>query len=102
MAKRVQSLCAELVERYDGDAAAVWAGASTADDLMARLAELSGFGEYKARILIGVLGERFAVRPKGWKGHLPDWPSIVDVASFEDVAVLKERKKAWKASGENS
>jgi uncharacterized HhH-GPD family protein len=102
MAGRVQALCADLVDGYGGDAAALWAEARSGSDLVERVAGLSGFGEYKARILIGVLGRRFGVRPRGWKDHVPDWPSIVDVASFEDVAVLKERKKAWKAAGGGS
>jgi hypothetical protein len=27
---------------------------------------------------------------------LPTWPSIVDVASADDLAQLRVRKKAWK------
>jgi uncharacterized HhH-GPD family protein len=102
MAKRVQGMCGDLVERYDGDAAALWTGARDASDLVERLSALSGFGEYKARILVGVLGTRLGVRPRGWKDHLPDWPSIVDVGTYDDVAVLKERKKAWKEAGKDS
>lgn len=67
MAKRIQQLCAYLVEHYDGDAAAVWADATTGEELLRRLKELPGFGEQKAQIFLALLGKRFGVRPKGWR-----------------------------------
>jgi hypothetical protein len=38
------------------------------------------------------------VRPDGWETKAADWPSIADVASFDDVLVLREKKKAMKAA----
>ena len=98
MAKRVQAVCEHISETYDGSVAGVWDGVSDADDLMARLLAIPGFGEYKARIYLGVLAKRFGVTPSGYEEHLPTWPSIVDVESLEDLHDLKARKKAWKES----
>jgi len=54
----VQDLARLLVDRYDGDPAAVWTGAATGKDLVARLAELPGFGGYKAQIFAAMLGKQ--------------------------------------------
>ncbi|MCL1595276.1 MAG: Fe-S cluster assembly protein HesB [Actinomycetia bacterium] len=98
MAKRVQAVSQFLVDEYAGDPAAVWQGAKNADDLLARLMAIPGFGEYKARLTIGVLAQHYGVKPRGYTKYLPDWPSIVDIKNPEDLAELKIRKKAWKAS----
>ncbi|MDX2344051.1 MAG: HhH-GPD-type base excision DNA repair protein [Acidimicrobiia bacterium] len=102
MAKRVQSVCEHVVETYDGSVAGIWEGVTTADQLMERLLAMPGFGEYKARIYIGVLAKRFGIKPKGFTKYLPTWPSIVDIASLDDLADLKARKKAWKESKADS
>src|SRR5271169_3619377 len=44
MAARTQDLARLIVDRYDGDAAAIWTSAATGKELVARLAELPGFG----------------------------------------------------------
>lgn len=98
MAKRVQGVCEHLSENYDGSVEALWDGVADATELMDRLLAIPGFGEYKARIYLGVLGARFGVTPDGWEEHAPTWPSIADVDSLEDLAELKVRKKAWKES----
>ena len=98
MAKRVQAVCEYLVSEYDGSVSALWTDVDSADELMERLVAIPGFGEYKARIYLGLLARRFQVRPDGWEAHLPTWPSIVDVESPDDLAELKARKKAWKES----
>jgi uncharacterized HhH-GPD family protein len=98
MAKRVQAVCEHVTENYDGSVTGIWAGATTADQLMDRLLAIPGFGEYKARIYLGVLAKRFDVKPKGYTKYLPSWPSIVDVSSLDELADLKTRKKAWKDS----
>ncbi len=98
MAKRVQAISAFVADEYDGDAAAIWSNVADADELMARLTALPGFGDYKARIYLGVLAQRFDVRPSGWEQYLPDWPNISEIGSPEDREDLKARKKAWKAS----
>ena len=96
MAKRVQGVCEHIAENYGGSVPALWEDADDAAELMRRLLAIPGFGEYKARIYLGVLAQRFAVRPAGWQQHLPTWPSIADVESKDDLAELKLRKKAWK------
>jgi len=98
MAKRVQAVSQFLVDEYDGDAAAVWSGVGSADVLMKRLEAIPGFGEYKARLAIGVLARHYGVKPRGYTKYLPDWPSIVDIKTPDDLGDLRARKKAWKAT----
>ncbi|MEA2002753.1 MAG: HhH-GPD-type base excision DNA repair protein [Actinomycetota bacterium] len=98
MSKRVQAVCEHVTEVYGGSVQGVWDGVEDADELMQRMLAIPGFGEYKARIYIGVLAQRFGIRPDGWENYLPTWPSIVDIADANDLAELKVRKKAWKES----
>jgi uncharacterized HhH-GPD family protein len=97
MAKRTQDLCRHLVEHHGGGADAVWAGARTGAELLARVEALPGFGKDKSRIFVGVLGKRLGVRPPGWEQAAADWASIADVDSFERVAEIREKKRAAKA-----
>lgn len=97
MAKRIHALCAYVAESLDGDVTKVWTQADDAKSLVKRLTKMPGFGEYKARVFIGVLGRRLGVQPAGWEEYAPDWPSIADIETRDDVAELKERKAAWKA-----
>ncbi len=98
MAKRVQKVCDHIVQEYDGSVPAIWKGVDDADTLMKRFLAIPGFGEYKARIYLGVLANRFGVQPAGYAEHLPTWPSIADIESLDDLADLNSRKKAWKDS----
>ena len=101
MAKRVQAVAQFVAGEYDGDTTAIWADVDDADALLRRLKKLPGFGEYKARIYMAVLAQRFGVRPDGWEASLPDWPNISEIASPSDRADLRERKRAWKAAQES-
>src|SRR5215211_5419472 len=48
MAKRIQALAQIVVDRYNGDAAAVWAaGKPDGAEVLGRLKELPGFGDQK-------------------------------------------------------
>jgi uncharacterized HhH-GPD family protein len=98
MAKRVQAVARHIVDVYGGDASALWRDADDAAALLANLEGLPGFGEYKARVTIGVLANHYALRPPGYESLMPDWPSIADVESPADLEALKVRKKAWKES----
>ena len=98
MSKRTQSLCRVIVDDYEGRAENIWETADTGAELLKRLKSLPGFGDRKARIFVGLLGKRLGVNPDGWKDKAADWPSIADVASFEDVATLREQKRAMKAA----
>src|SRR6516164_5791713 len=67
MAARTQDLARLIIDRYDGDAAAVWTGASSGKELLARVAELPGFGGNKAQIFTALLGKQLGVQPEGWR-----------------------------------
>lgn len=98
MGKRVQSLAQAIIDDYEGDAGAVWRTASDGSTLYTRLRALPGFGEAKARIFVGVVGRRLGEGPPGWEDEAADWPSIADVDTFDRVAILREQKRAMKAS----
>ena len=107
MGKRVQSLCAALVETYDGDAAAVWAGVKSGDELLKRLTALPGFGDQKARIFLALLGKQLKVRPKGWReaagayGDDGAKRSVADVTSPETLLQVRAYKQSVKAAAKS-
>jgi uncharacterized HhH-GPD family protein len=93
MAKRVQTLCRHLEERYGGVAEAVWRDAATGPDLLGRLRDLPGFGEQKARIFVALLGKQLRVRPDGWReaaGSYGDEGSRRSIADVVDATTLAE------------
>jgi len=103
MAGRTQDMCRALVERFDGDAAAVWSSAASGQELFANLKALPGFGEQKARIFTALLAKRVGVTPPGWEevagpyaqvGHY----SVADIDGPEALAAVREHKKAMKAA----
>jgi uncharacterized HhH-GPD family protein len=102
MAARAQELARIVADRYDGDASAVWATAKDAAELRRRLAELPGFGTYKAQITIALLGKQLGIRPDGWReaaGHFGEAGSHYSVADINDDASLlavRSYKKAMK------
>lgn len=98
MAKRVQAVSQYVVDETGGNAAALWNNAATADELRDNLMAVPGFGEYKARVAIGVLANQFDVRPPGYEALVPNWPSVADIEKPGDLEDLKLRKKAWKES----
>ncbi|MBV9512697.1 MAG: Fe-S cluster assembly protein HesB [Mycobacteriaceae bacterium] len=108
MAKRIQGLAQVIVERYDGDAAAIWtAGSPDGAEVLRRLKELPGFGEQKARIFLALLGKRYGVTPNGWRAAAGDYgkpgthlsvADIVDPASLDEVRSYKKRTKQTKAA----
>ncbi|GHD66366.1 Fe-S cluster assembly protein HesB [Streptomyces goshikiensis] len=104
MAKRIQQLCAYLVEHYDGDAEAVWKGVGTGAEVLRRLKELPGYGEQKAQIFLAMLGKRFGVRPKGWReaagGYGPAnvYRSAADITGPESLAKVRAHKQEMKAA----
>ena len=96
MAKRVQELCAVVVEEYGGDAGRVWRDAADSADLKRRIEALPGFGEMKVKALGSVLAKRFGVEP-AWP-LVPDHPTLGDVDSAEALAEYQAAKRAYKAS----
>jgi len=104
MAKRAHALCQVLVDQYDGDAASVWTGVHTGDELLARLRALPGFGEEKSKIFLALLAKRLGVRPAGWEGAANPFSdttkrSVADIDSPEALAEVRAWKKAQKAKG---
>src|SRR5215212_5649689 len=87
MAGRVQEVCRVLVERYDGDAANLWADADSGVELVKRVASLPGFGKQKSQIFTALLGKQFGVQPPGWReaaGHYGEDGSYRSVADIVD------------------
>lgn len=104
MAKRIQALSHIIVDQYGGDAAAVWAaGSPDGAEVLARLKELPGFGDQKARIFLALFGKQYGVTPKGWREAAGDYgkagshlsvADIVDAGSLEKVRSYKKQMKA--------
>ncbi|WP_117666618.1 HhH-GPD-type base excision DNA repair protein [Micromonospora sp. MW-13] len=103
MAARVQEVCRTLVDRYDGDAARLWADAADGRELLARIAGLPGFGRQKAQIFLALLGKRFGVNPDGWReaaggyGDADAYRSVADVTDPESLRRVREYKQRMKA-----
>jgi uncharacterized HhH-GPD family protein len=109
MAKRVQDLAREIVERYHGDTAGLWTeGDPDGLEVLRRLKALPGFGEQKARIFLALLGKQYGVTPKGWRAAAGDYgrdgthmsvADVVDKGSLDQVRAYKKKMKAAKAAG---
>ena len=104
MAARVQELCAVIVDRYHGDAASLWSGATTGKELLARINSLPGFGANKARIFVAFLGKQYGVRPDGWReaaGHFGDEGShcsVADIVDADSLAQVRAYKQSLKSA----
>jgi uncharacterized HhH-GPD family protein len=95
MARRVQELCATVVDEYGGDAAAVWTAAADSADLKRRIESLPGFGEMKVKALGAVLAKRYGLAVA--EPLVPDHPTLGDVDSAEALAEYQSWKRAYKA-----
>lgn len=108
MAARVQELARILIERYDGDAEQVWASATSGAQLRDRLAELPGFGAYKAQITMALLGKQLGVQPPGWReaagpfGHEGSHVSVADIVDADSLARVRAYKKQAKADAKTA
>ncbi|MGW2397590.1 HhH-GPD-type base excision DNA repair protein [Kitasatospora sp. NPDC001664] len=104
MAKRMQQLCQYLVAEYDGDAEAVWRGASTGAELLKRLEALPGYGRQKAQIFLALLGKQYGVRPEGWRqaagayGEEGSFRSVADITGPESLSQVRAHKQEVKAA----
>ena len=102
MAKRVWELATFLVGHYDGQPERIWREAKSAEDLMARLRELPGYGDQKARIFLAILGKRLGQAPAGWETLAgaygePGHRSIADVDGPGAIDKVRAYKQAMKA-----
>jgi uncharacterized HhH-GPD family protein len=95
MARRVHDLAVHVRDRYDGDAARVWADAPDSNALRANLAALPGFGEMKVKALGAVLAKRFGVDAA--RDIVPPHPTLCDVDSREALENYQAAKRAHKA-----
>ncbi|MFE7418699.1 HhH-GPD-type base excision DNA repair protein [Rhodococcus sp. NPDC057529] len=109
MATRIQSLCAFLVENYDGSVEALWTnGDPDGKEVLKRLKALPGYGDQKARIFLALLGKQVGVEPKGWREAAGDYGtegsrrSIADVVDDKSLHEVREFKKAAKADAKKA
>jgi uncharacterized HhH-GPD family protein len=104
MAARTQDLARLIVADYDGDAAALWATASSGDQLLTRVSALPGFGEAKAKIFVALLGKQLGVRPPGWQaaagsfGEEGSYISVADIVDGESLGRVRSYKQTLKAA----
>lgn len=104
MAGRVQDMCRLIIERYDGDAAAVWTQAASGADLLKRIGELPGFGAQKAQIFVALLGKQLGVQPQGWReaagpfGQDGSRVSVADITDDDSLAEVRAYKQGLKAA----
>ncbi len=107
MADRVGELARLVLRRYGGDAASIWMGARDGAELLARLRELPGFGEQKARIFSALLAKQLGVRPPGWQdaagrfGEPGTRMSIADIDGPESLAEVRAYKADLKAAAKS-
>jgi uncharacterized HhH-GPD family protein len=95
MAERVHDLAVAVRDDYDGDAAQVWKGARSSDELRANLEGLPGFGEMKVKALGSVLAKRYRLAKA--KPLVPAHPTLGDVDSRQALRDYQAAKKAHKA-----
>jgi len=103
MAARMQTLAALVVERYDGDAANLWAGVDTGNELLRRVMDLPGFGKQKAQIFVALLAKQLDVRPAGWEAAVgayaeEGYRSVADVVDAQSLQKVRDYKKEKKAA----
>jgi uncharacterized HhH-GPD family protein len=105
MAKRIQVLAQIVVDRYDGDAAAVWvAGDPDGKELLRRLKGLPGFGEQKAQIFLALLGKQYGVTATGWQAAAGEFGkpgthiSVADIVDAQSLGQVRSYKKQLKAA----
>ena len=96
MARRVQELCAVVVDEYEGRAERVWTEARDAADLRRRIGALPGFGAMKVTGLGSVLALRFDVEAA--RELVPDHPCLGRIDSPEALAEYQAAKRAHKAA----
>jgi uncharacterized HhH-GPD family protein len=103
MGKRIHAVCEVLVADYKGNAANIWKGVDSGDELYRRLRALPGYGDEKAKIFIAILAKSQGVELDGWRDAAgkfgDDTPrSVADVHDEASLGKVREWKKAQKAA----
>lgn len=104
MAGRVQQVARAIVDDYDGDVTALWAGVSDGQELLARIAALPGFGKQKAAIYLALLGKQRGIQPPGWREAAGDfgsegvYRSVADITDQESLLRVRDFKQKQKAA----
>lgn len=105
MAARIQTLCATLLEDWDGDASQIWTRDNpNGAEVYKRLKALPGFGEQKARIFLALLGKQYGYDGDGWResagayGEEGSFRSVADIVDPESLTKVRETKRAAKAA----
>ena len=103
MGKRIHAVCEALVAGYKGNAANIWKGVDSADELYGRLRALPGYGDEKSKIFVAILGKRMNVQPANWQTAAgvfgDDVPrSVADIDGPESLGKVREWKQAQKAA----
>ena len=104
MAARIQALARVVRDDYAGDASRIWSDADTGAELFARLTQLPGFGEQKAKIFVALLAKQLGVRPDGWEqaagaySEPGSFRSVADVVDAESLQKVRDFKKSAKAA----
>ena len=105
MAERVQTLCREIVDQWDGDASKIWTQDSPdGKTVLKRLNSLPGFGDQKAKIFLALLGKQCGFEGEGWRevsapyGEEGSFKSVADIVSPETLLKVRETKRAAKAA----
>ena len=96
MAKRVQAAAKVVVDRYGGDAGAIWREVPSGEELAKRIAALPGFGGQKTSITLAVLAKKFGVKPPGWEKYAATWHTIADVDTAESMQLARDVKRQMK------
>jgi uncharacterized HhH-GPD family protein len=102
MSARLQELARVVDQEYAGDAARLWTGVETGQELLKRVMALPGFGKQKAQIFVALLAKQLDVRPTGWEKVVGTYADdgyrsvadVVDPASLQKVRDFKKAKKA--------
>jgi uncharacterized HhH-GPD family protein len=103
MGKRIHAVCTALVEDYRGNAANLWKGVESGDELYRRLRALPGYGDEKSKIFVAILAKTQDVAPAGWQQAAgkfgDDVPrSVADIHDEISLGKVRDWKKAQKAA----
>lgn len=109
MAKRVHDLANVIIDRYDGDTAAIWTeGDPDGKEVFRRLKALPGWGDQKSKIFVALLAKQFGVRPEGWEkvagaySEQDSRRSVADVVDHTTLQEVRQFKKDQKAAAKQA